>query len=106
MAEIAGQKIEFHETEVQHKTKRRKLLFRKGVFSKRSCFKYRGTEVYQFRKSKNADSIVSLWPIRKQPKATHPIAVFEMLPGSKTRLGEIRLYEPQAEIDAMLEESK
>lgn len=34
MAEIAGQKIEFHETEVQHKTKRRKLLFRKGVFSK------------------------------------------------------------------------
>lgn len=47
-----------------------------------------------------------LWPIRKQPKATHPIAVFEMLPGSKTRLGEIRLYEPQAEIDAMLEESK
>lgn len=43
-----------------------------------------------------------LWPLRKSPAQVAPLAVFEMLPGDRFRLGEIRLYQPQSDIDTML----
>lgn len=49
---------------------------------------------------------LQLWPKRKSPTARHPIAVFDIKSGEPDSLGEIRIYEPEMPIDALLSQTK